>query len=189
MPECLIKWLIRLKNKLYFFSIMTLKKISLIILFLILSACGYHLRGDVVLPDGLESIYMDGASGVLQQEMKKNLSASSNVTLADSASNAGIIIKFANEEMKSQIVSISTGGRANQFQLIYQLAFSIYQAPDKLLLADQNINIKRDYFNDQTDILGKSNEENVIRTEMYQQAVNSIINRTGLAMKNKQKAK
>jgi outer membrane lipopolysaccharide assembly protein LptE/RlpB len=58
-----------------------------------------------------------------------------------------------------------------------------------LLLADQDITIKRDYFNDQTAILGKSNEESVIRTEMYRQAVSSIMGRVSLAMENKAKLK
>lgn len=164
------------------------KKIPLILSFLLLTACGYHLRGDIELPQGLESIYLESASGMLQQEMK-NAFKSSTVKITDSAANAGVIIKFSGENMVTQVMSLNTAGRANQFQLIYQLSFFIYEPSGKLLLADQKINVKRSYFNDQTAVLGKNNEENIIRTEMYQQAVNSIISRVSLAMASKSKVK
>lgn len=168
--------------------IMRLQKKLIPFFFLFLSACGYQLRGNVELPQGMENIYVEAASSPLQQEIKKAL-RSSQGKLVSSPAEAGTVIKFAKEEMGSRVMSINTAGRANQFQLSYQLNFSIFEPSGKVLLADQNINIKRDYFNDQTDILGKSNEEGVIRTEMYQQAVSSIMSRINLAMENKAKAK
>jgi LPS-assembly lipoprotein len=165
---------------------MFLKKITLAFALLLLTACGYHLRGDIELPPGLENIYIEAASGMLQQEMQEALK-SSQVKVANSATEAGLIIKFSNEEMTSRIISLNTSGRANQFQLIYQLMFSIYEPSGNLLLGDQNVNIKREYFNDQTAVLGKSNEESVIRTEMYKQAVSSIMSRLSLAMASKAK--
>lgn len=156
--------------------------------FLLLSACGYHLRGDIDLPKGMEAIYVEAASGTLQQEIKKALKSSQG-KLVSTAGEANTVIKIAKEDMNSRVMSINTAGRANQFQLIYHVIFSIYDSSEKLLLADQNVNIKREYFNDQTDILGKSNEEGVIRSEMYQQAVSSMMSRISLAMENKAKAK
>jgi LPS-assembly lipoprotein len=167
---------------------MILKKISLILLLSLLSACGYHLRGNIELPAGMENIYLESASGMLQQEMRKALKSSQG-KLVGSADKAGIVIKFAKEDLNTRVMSINTAGRANQFQLIYDLVFSIYDPTGKLILADQDVNIKREYFNDQTDILGKSNEESVIRLEMYQQAVNSIVYRINLAMESRAKTK
>lgn len=156
--------------------------------FLFLSACGYHLRGDIELPKGLQNIYVEAASGSLQQEMKKALKSSQG-NLVTTSAEAGTVIKIAKEDMSSRVMSINTAGRANQFQLIYRIIFSIHEPSGKLLLGDQNVNIKREYFNDQTDILGKSNEEGVIRAEMYQQAVSSIMSRISLAMESKAKNK
>lgn len=167
---------------------MSLKKTSLIFVILLLSACGYHLRGNIELPKGMENIYVEAASSTLQQEMKKALKSSQGKLVATSA-EAGTVIKITKEDMSSRVMSINTAGRANQFQLIYHIIFSIHESSGKLLLGDQNVNIKREYFNDQTDILGKSNEEGVIRAEMYQQAVSSMMGRISLAMESKTKAK
>jgi LPS-assembly lipoprotein len=162
------------------------KKIVAFSFALLLSACGYHLRGNLELPAGAENIYVEAASGALQQEMRKALKPAHG-KLVDSATEAGLVIKFSKEEMDTRVMSMNTAGRANQFQLIYQLVFSIYDPKGNPVLTEQKINIKRDYFNDQTDILGKSNEESVIRVEMYQQAVSSIVSRINLALESKTK--
>ena len=167
---------------------MFLKKITFVLTLFLLTACGYHLRGDIELPKGMENIYVESASSTLQQEMKKALK-SSQAKLVTTSAEAGTVIKITREDMSSRVMSINTAGRANQFQLIYRIIFSIQESSGKVLLADQNINIKREYFNDQTDILGKTNEEGVIRSEMYQQAVSSMMSRISLAMESKTKAK
>lgn len=164
------------------------RKKILLVIFLCLSGCGYHIRGNIELPQGMENIYVEAASAPLQQEIQKALKSSQG-KLVSSPTDAGTVIKFAAEDMSSRVMSLNTAGRANEFQLIYRLIFSIYDPTGKLLLADQKVNIKREYFNDQTDILGKSNEETVIRSEMYQQAVSSIMSRITLAMENKVKVK
>lgn len=161
------------------------KKIILCVFFF-LSACGYHLRGDIKLPQGMENIYMVSASDALQKEMKKALKSSQG-KLVNTEAEAGLIIKFSSEQITSQASSLNTAGRANEFQLNYRLIFSLYDSSGKPLLTEQNITIKREYFNDQTDVLAKSNEENVIRAEMYQQAVSAIMSRINVTMLDKSK--
>ena len=156
--------------------------------FLLLTACGYHLRGDIELPKGMENIYVESASGSLQQEMRNALKSSQG-KIVTSAAEAGTVIKVAKEDTNTRVMSLNSAGRANQYQLTYRVLFSIHDSSGKVLLPDQNINIKREYFNDQTDILGKGNEEGVIRAEMYKQAVDSMISRISLAMENRAKAK
>lgn len=43
-------------------------------------------------------------------------------------------------------------------------------------MARQPVEIKREYFNSQLAVIAKENEETVIRNEMYQQAVRTVIN-------------
>jgi LPS-assembly lipoprotein len=49
-------------------------------------------------------------------------------------------------------------------------------------MARQPVEIKRDYFNNQLAIIAKDNEETVIRNEMYQQAVRTVVNRARVAL-------
>jgi LPS-assembly lipoprotein len=148
---------------------------------LLLSACGYHLRGEIELPSELKSIYLEGASPQLREQFKIALE-SSTVQLVDTRAAAGMIITVSNEDTLKRSLSLGTGGRSNQYGLEYRLNYEITDTKEKVLQKSQPIEIKRDYFNNQVDILAKDNEEVVIRNEMYQQAVRSMINqvRTGL---------
>lgn len=156
-------------------------KICLLLLALLLSACGYHLRGEIDLPSELKSIYLEGASPQLREQFKKALESSA-VQLVDTRTAAGTIISVANEDNLKRSLSLGSGGRSNQYGLEYRLNYEITDAKGNVLKKSQPIEVKREYFNNQIDILAKDNEEGVIRVEMYQQAVRTIINqvRTGL---------
>jgi LPS-assembly lipoprotein len=51
----------------------------------------------------------------------------------------------------------------------------------------QRIEIKRDYYNDQGDVLGKNNEEEIIKKEMYSQVTKSIFHRASIVLKKSKK--
>jgi LPS-assembly lipoprotein len=154
--------------------------------FLLLTACGYQLRGVVQLPKGMENIYLENASGPLRDEIKKALKFSKGQLVATPQA-AGVVIKISQEKMKTRVLSLSATGKANQFELIYSLIFSVYEPSGKLLLANQRVQNQRSYFNNQQEILAQTNEEQLIRNEMYNQAVRSIVIRTRIAMENSQK--
>jgi LPS-assembly lipoprotein len=159
------------------------------LVFLLLSACNYHLRGDIELATGAETIYLEAGSDTLRQEISNTIKFSSAAKLVNSPSEAAITLKIAKESLKSWVLSMNAAGRSNELQLIYQLSFSMFDAKGKQLLDEQNIKVKREYFNDQAAILGKTNEEMVIRGEMYKQAASSIIGRINMALEANNKAK
>lgn len=163
---------------------MQFKHLFFILLFL-LTACGYQLRGSVELPDGMENLYLENASGPLQTEIRKALKFSKGKLVA-SPEDAGIVIKVQKEDMKVRVLSVSSTGKANQFELLYNLVFSIYSPEGELLLGNQKVQSQRSYFNDQEEILAQSNEEQIIRNEMYSQAVRSIVVRSRIAMERSQ---
>ncbi len=155
-----------------------------LVIALLLSACGYHLRGAIDLPSELKAIYLEGASAPLVEQFKKALE-SSNVLLVNSRSAAGTIITISNEDSLKRALSLGASGKANQYGLEYRLNYEVTDVNNKQLVKSQPVEIRREYFNDQQLILGKDNEEIVIRNEMYQQAVRTIINqvRSGLGTK------
>jgi LPS-assembly lipoprotein len=147
----------------------------------LLSACGYHLRGDFQLPNELKSIFLEGESAELHGHFSKIIEASSGQLLS-SKEKAGVVIRIFNEKLLRRVLSLSVRGRANDFELDYRLEYEIANAKNSNLLPRQAVQVKREYFNDQQDIIAKDNEEIVIRDEMYQQAVRTIINRARVAV-------
>lgn len=143
---------------------------------LLLSACGYHLRGAFELPAGLKNIFLEGGSAPLQAQFKKAMDLSS-IPIAASAEVAGIVIRIYDERSERRVLSLAATGVANDFELDYRMEYEIVDAKDTLLMARQPLEIKREYYNDQLAVIAKESEETIIKNEMYLQAVRTIINR------------
>jgi LPS-assembly lipoprotein len=158
-----------------------IKKTVILIMALLISACGYHLRGALELPKGMKSVYLDGGSPQLREQFKRAMNLSS-VQLSNSPENAGIIVKIFDEDSRRRVLSLNSGGVANVFELGYRFDFELFDSNNKVLMPRQSIDIKREYYNDQLAIIAKGNEESTIRDEMYQQAVRSIVNRARVAL-------
>lgn len=148
----------------------------IIVMALLLTACGYHLRGAYQLPNELKAVYLQGESQELHEQFNRTIQSSSGQLLS-SPEKAGVVIRFFNERMNRRVLSLSARGRANEFELDYRLEYELVNAGNVVLMPRQPVEIKREYFNDQQDIIAKDNEEKVIRNEMYQQAVRTILNR------------
>jgi len=159
------------------------KNTFLLFTLLLVSACGYQLRGSLDLPEGLKSIYLQDASGQLRNAFNRAL-RSTDVELAARSEDAGIVVIVSREKMNRRVVSVSSTGRANEFELYYILDFILLDAEGEKLSETQPVEITRAYFIDQEkgDILGKNNEEQIIRDEMYRQAIQTIITRSRVAL-------
>ena len=157
-------------------SMIQFKNIFFLVSVLFISSCGYHLRGGTDLTEQLKSIYLEGGSSELRRSLKKTLKSSSGLLVAN-VDTANIVIQITNENMDRRSLSLNERGRINEYELIYSLYFSMMDPTGELISKAQKIEVSRDYFNNQDDLLGKNNEEKVIRKEMYRQISQSILRR------------
>jgi len=155
-----------------------LRKFILSILFLSVSACGYHLREPIKLPDELKNLYVQGASGPLRSEIKKAVKIASAKLVSD-PEEAGMVLNILEDNLRQNVLSLSSTGRATEYELYYILSFELLDAEGQTLMPKENIEFSRDFFNDQSGdtILGKEAEATTIRQEMYKQAVRNIFDR------------
>ena len=160
---------------------MLTKKAIILGLALLLSACGYHLRGSFELPSAMKNVYIEGGSGPLREQFRQVIKSSSG-QLAGSRGGAGIVIKIFDEDFKRRVLSLSSRGKSNEFELYYRLDYELTNAGDALLMERQPVEIRREYYNDQQFMIAKDQEEAVIRNEMYQQAVHTIVNRARVVL-------
>lgn len=165
---------------------MLVKKMLILTFALLVSACGYHLRGPLQLPAGLKNVYLEGGSGQLREQFVRAMDISS-VPMASSPETAGMIVKISGEDSERRVLSLGAGGAANDFELGYRFDFELVGANNQLLMAREPVEIKREYYNDQLAVIAQGNEELVIRNEMYQQAVRTIVNRARMLLGAKPK--
>ena len=162
------------------------KNILILLFSIIISGCGFHLRESIDLPEELKNIYMLGGSGQLRDVFRKTLRASGS-KLVDDPQAAGLVVKINKEKPRRRVLSLSSTGRANEYELEYKLNYILLDVDGKSLSEKQEIEISRDYFNDQEDILGKNDEEQLIWREMHRQAVRTILNRSRIELEKTKK--
>ena len=163
---------------------MMITKSIAVVFVLMLASCGYHLRGAVDLPEQLRKVYLVNASEPLLDQFSRTIKLSSG-DMVNSIDQAGMVVKVLNERMDRRVLTLSNTGKANEFELHYSLDFQLQDAKGAVLAGPEKIDISRDYFNDQQAIIAKSNEEDVIRKEMYRQAVREIIDRARARLASK----
>lgn len=153
-----------------------MKKLFIVFLVCWLSACGYHLRGAGQTTVKFKKVYLVGASGSLRDGFDEVLKMSS-ARLAKNAKEADLQVVVSNEKFNIRSVSLNFSGRSNESELNYRLEFQLAGSGKAELSAGDPLQIIREYFSDQQDILAKSNEQNVIRREIYRQAARTILER------------
>jgi len=153
-------------------------------LMFLLTACGYHLRGAIELPEALQKIYVRGASAELSNAIAVTFRSASGELVA-TAAEAGMILNVINEDYQRRTISIDSSGYSNEHDLVYRLTFDLLDNQGAVLISAQTIEVSKSYFNTQSSdtVLSKGNEEAVLRKELYSQAVRSVIDRARAKLK------
>jgi LPS-assembly lipoprotein len=163
-----------------------IKRSIIIITALLTTACGYHLRGAYDLPKGMHNIYLEGGSPIFREQLNNILKSSSGQLVA-SPEKADIVLRIFNDDIERRTLSLSGRGRSNDIELAGHLEFEVLDAKHGVLVEREPIDFKKEYFNDQQDVIAKDNEETVIKKEMYQQLARQIFNRGRKALEAKGK--
>lgn len=162
------------------------KLLALLFIAQLVASCGYHLRGAYDLPKEMRTIFLQGGSGNLREQLLSSLKSSGG-QLVSSPDKADMVIVVVRDTIERRTLSLSERGRSNEIELAGSLEFELRDAKNHELLPRETLTFRREYFNDQQDVIAKDNEESVIRNEMYQQVVTTIINRGRMALAAKPK--
>lgn len=151
-------------------------RLLILLITLLLSACGFQLRGHAGMP--FQSIYIDAAnsSTPFAADLRQNLEAN-NVTLSSSAKQADLILNIVSESQEKQILSLSSAGRVNEYQLFFKVSLRAYDNLARDWIPAEEMVIRRYYNYDDTQILAKQQEEAMLVQSMRDDMVQQIVRR------------
>ncbi len=151
-----------------------MKKITLLICILSLAACGYHLKTAVQLDDAYNKTFIQHpVSTPLYRPLALALS-NQGIQLVDSASAATAKLIIVKDDLKKQVQSIGTNNRVQEYRLDYDLTFTVHFT-DRVAIKEKTLSLSRDYAFDIGQISGAQAEEQVLRTQLYQDMAQMII--------------
>lgn len=154
--------------------------ISLLVI-LTFTGCGWHLRGSHQLThvDAIHIRAKNPETG-LALELEKQLEYL-GIPVVDSATEASQTIVIIDQNEKKRTLSVDGGGRAAEFLLNREVEFVILDKEGEPLTSTQTIEAERVYDHDDRKPLAKSSEEQLLRDEINQSLVNSILRILGNA--------
>lgn len=177
-----------------------MKKLHLIIFTLLTSlivSCGFHLRGSQDLSTVLPEVQVTGVNqhSELGRELLRALEAS-KVNVLDQSDT---ILNITQNSISKRVLSVDSAGRANQYELSYQLNFALVKKikneqkdkPTELvdIIKPQGISEKRSYLFDANLVLAKADEESQLNNDMRQAAILQLLRRLKFSLESKQKSK
>ena len=151
-----------------------MKKLIVVVLALLVSACGFQLRGSASLP--FTSVYVEGGSPDLSVDLRRAVHAS-GAKILDTAQGAEAVLQVTLESREKRILTLTSAGRVSEFQLVYRLGFRVHDPKGKELLANQDIELKRDFTFNDAEILSKEAEESLLYRDMENDAVQQVLRR------------
>jgi LPS-assembly lipoprotein len=143
---------------------------------LLLTACGFHLRGDVRLAPELSKIHIKGADPYdpLVRELTRSLTTT-GAAVVDEDKDATAILYILKNSGSRRVLSVSSAGKVKEYELYQALVFKLNDAAGRELLAPQQLELTRDYLFDKDDVLGTSNEEDVLRRNLRRDLVRLLM--------------
>jgi len=152
------------------------------ILYLVLSGCGFHLRGasSFVLPPALSSLRVTmGGAGFppLLVEVRNALLALGNVRLTDDVTASVPVLQLLSETSESQVLAIDSSGRISAYLLNYRVNYSLVGADKKPLLENQSVKLQREYGFDRLNVIASEKQSEFLQSEMRRDAAQQILRR------------
>lgn len=143
---------------------------------LALGACGFQLRGAVSLP--FETLHVQApATSQFATQLKRAVTTGGQTRILDNPREAQFTLQVVNELREKSILSLSSGGRVREYQLLYRVSYRMHDRELKEVLAPAEIVLRRDFsFNDR-ETLSKEAEEALLFRDMQNDAVQQLVRR------------
>ena len=163
-------------------SVPTLRRLVVMMLasVLLLSACGFHLRGASEFP--FQTIYVAGSETTpFGSALRRNLKSQKSITLTSDAKDAGVILDILSERPEKVILSLTVRGFVREYTLNSYLTFQVRNGSgenqEKLLVPPTTIVVSRVISYNENVVLSKAVEEAALYKDMQGDLVQQIVRR------------
>jgi LPS-assembly lipoprotein len=150
-------------------------------LLLTLAACGFKLRGTAEVP--FETLFLPGATGGIALDLKRNIQVGTNAKVVDDPAKAEAVLQFTEETRQKEVLSLTGAGRVREFQLRYRVGFRVHDGKGGEYIPQSTIQLTRDVTFNDTEILAKEQEEQLLFRDMQADMVQQILRRLAAAKK------
>ena len=142
---------------------------------LLLSGCGFRLRGEATLP--FESIYVQGAAASpFTIQLKRSITSGTQARITDKPEDAQVVLQIMNEQQEKEILALSGGGRVREFYLRYRVTYRLTDGKRTTeYIAPSAIVLRRELTYSDVEALAKESEEMLLFRDMQSDAARQLL--------------
>jgi LPS-assembly lipoprotein len=141
----------------------------------LLAGCGFQMQGALDRPPGMERTYIDTVerNSEFHREFRRQLLAA-GVELVDTPGEATAIFSITADNTGQRVLSVSARNVPTEYEVFYTVEYSLVSG-EQTLLALQDLTFTQDYTWNETLVLGKAHEEDLLREAIVGDLVRTIL--------------
>ena len=156
------------------------KKLIAILLLLVITSCGFHMRGMTEI--SFKTISLEGKELSFTKNLKKVLNTN-KVAIVSSSENPELRVELLSEESEKRILSLSGQGLVREFEIFYRVRYRIKTSDSEIWSQENIIETRKDFTYSDSNLIGKEEEERQLNEAMRNEAITNLFNQIQLIKK------
>ena len=141
-----------------------------------LPACGFQLRGPRPLP--FSSIYLGvSAHSDLGASLRRRILANASTEVVDDPAKAEVRLEILQNAPEREILTLTGAGKVREYELRHVMRFRLVGSAGNEWIAPTTISAKREYTFDDSQVLGKEQEEALLFRDIQADLVDQLMRR------------
>ncbi len=162
-----------------------MKALAALLVATALAACGFQLRGSATVP--FQTLYIPDAKTGIALDLKRNIEAGTNAKVVNDPKSADAILELSAENKEKIILSLTGTGRVREFRLRYSVRYRVHDGKGNEYVPPSVVQLTRDVTYDDSAILAKEAEEQLLFRDMQTDLVQQVLRRLAAADRPKPK--
>jgi LPS-assembly lipoprotein len=143
----------------------------------LVAGCGFHLQGATTMPAAMRMTYIETEDerSTFILTLLSSLQAS-GTTITPERDAATAVLHIEHDETGQRVLSVSAANKPTEYEIFYTIKYSV-TAEGKELLTPQTLTLTRDYSFDETTLLAKEHEEDILREALARDLTGIVMSR------------
>ena len=147
---------------------------------LLVAGCGFRLRGPQALDFATVHLNIPPETE-LGAQLRRLIATSGTTTVVEDAEQAEARLQILGNDRGREILSLTGAGKVREYQLTQTLRFQLLDKAGKPLIPPTSLSARREYTFDDSQVLGKEQEENLLYRDMQADLVQQMMRRLAAA--------
>ena len=156
------------------------KKFITLIILLMITSCGFHMRGMTEI--SFKTISLEGKELSFTKNLKKILN-SNKIAIVRPSENPELRVELIGEESEKRILSLSGQGLVREYEIFYRVRYRIKTTESETWSQENTLETRRDFTFSDTNLIGKEEEERQLNESMRNEAIANLFNQIQLIKK------